>query len=299
MERLRLVCADDPVSAAQADTIRALLESRQKTPVFVEAVPLCWPRAEDPMGLLTRNLLSGRADLACAPAERLATKLAQGITVGGWLRDSSRLLRCVSQQRARLSLLPQGARVATSDAVARAQMLHRYPGLDVELAPEGTDLLKGLQRGRWQAVCVSPAQLDTRSTATLDVQVVESDEVIPTVGLGAIAVLVRAGDSQNRERAERVNEPEAAHLLRAERRFLHHLQRTIGALGTARAVRAGEILKLTGLIVERDGAWLALDEAESHARFGEVIACEVASACEAMANDYRMSSPATRRAAAS
>ena len=61
--------------------------------------------------------------------------------------------------------------------------------------------------------------------------------------------------------------------------------------------RAGDLLKLTGLIVERDGAWLALDEAEAPVRFGEVIAWDVAAACDRLANEFRMPSSAPRRAA--
>ena len=217
--------------------------------------------------------------------------------MGAWLRDSSRLLRCVSPDRPRLSLLPSRAKVVTTDPVARAQILHRHPRLEVELAPERADLLMGLRRGRWQAACVSPALLETGWTTTLHVETIESDEVIPAVGLGAVAVLVRAGDLRNRERAARINEAATAHLLDAERSFLRHLPRMAGALGTARAVRAGDILKLTGLIVERDGAWLALDEAEASVRFGEVIACDVASACDGLANDLRIPSPTPRRAA--
>ena len=283
MDQLRLGSADDPIASAQADRVRAMLEARPEILACVDLVPVSPRTPTDGMRRLFGMLHDRLADAVACPVERLPADLPRGIVARAFLRDRSPLYRCVSRHAAAIAELPAGATVVTCDAVARAQILYRYPHLRVELAPSSGRILDKLGQGRWDAACLPAELLETGSLVRLQSHPVAASEVIPAVGLGGVAVLVRDEPPAAHDLVRELNDPAVALWIHLERMFVTEAAGIPDTVCTARAVGAPESIELTGMIAERDGRWCVSESATGPADQAEAMARRLAASCIAIA----------------
>jgi len=290
MDQIQLASIDDPIARAQAGRVRALLEAGPDPLAIVWMVFESSASRAEQMARLTEKLLDRDVDVVAYPAERLPAHLPEGIALRAMIRDRGAHYCCLSTGRPVLSAMRPDARLVTCDAVARAQLRHRYPRLRTDLATLCSGVLDGLKRGEWEAAVAPPALLESGSLVGLHYEPVAVEDVTPAVGLGMVAVLGRNEPTPRHDLVAQLNDPEAALLFEAERSFLSGACQGSDTVCTARARLTGDMVEVTGLIIEPDGRWLVRDQGRAPFRFASIVGREVADSCVEMMRE-RVASP--------
>ena len=232
--------------------IATRLDSLMVVEVFVET-PM---DPEKQVGRIAEKVRDCVADAGVCYASRLGPALPDGMVLAALLRDRDPRYRCVSPERPILAGLPGHARVVTCDAVSRAQIRHRYPRLQVDLAAPSWEIFAGLRHRAWDAACLPPEIFDVGSLAGLSSELIAPEEVVPAVGQGVVAILARSDDDRVRARLAEIDDPDLGVALRAERAFLADVSGMMQGAATARAVPGARGVELTGVLAHREGDWL-------------------------------------------
>ncbi len=285
MDQIQLASIDDPIARAQAGRVRALLEAGPDPLAIVWMVFESSVSPSEQMTRLTERLLDRDVDVVAYPAERLPGHLPEGIALRAMIRDRGAHYCCVSPGRPVLASLRPETRLVACDAVARAQLLYSFPRLRTDLATLCSGVLDGLRRGEWDAAVAPAGLLESGSLMGLHYEPVAVEDVTPAVGLGMVAVLGRAEEAPRHDLVGQLNDPEAELLFEAERSFLSGACQGTDAVCTARARLTGDMVEVTGLIVDPDGRWLVRDQGRAPLRFAPIVGREVADSCVEMARE--------------
>lgn len=203
------------------------------------------------------RLLDGTADIAVHSAKDLPTQLVEGARLAGFLPRADPRDVLVG---ARLSDLPEGARVGTSSSRRAAQLRALRPDLVVE-GIRGNIATRLGRVGDLAAVVVAAAALERLGLAPSPCEVLDPIVMLPQVGQGAIALetpcdadeLVRLVQSHSDASTERA--------VRAERAFLAAFgtgcSLPLGALATV----DGDVVSVAGMVARLDGTTIMRREA--------------------------------------
>ena len=263
---LRIGTRGSPLALAQTEAVRKLLVAAHGDLAFeVVAIRTTGERLLDrPLadaggkGLFTKEIdeamLAGRIELAVHSAKDVPTVLAPGIRLAAFppREDAHDVL--VSAKAGSLASLPAGAIVGTSSIRREALVKRLRPDLSVKFMRGNVETrLKKVAAQEFDAAILALAGLrrlglDSQAHAVLDAAVFP-----PSVGQGAMAIAIRAGD----ERAERlvaaIDHAPTSIALAAERAFLAALDGSCRAPIAGHARISGERLALYGLVIAPDG----------------------------------------------
>jgi hydroxymethylbilane synthase len=169
-----------------------------------------------------------------------------------------------SERYASLEELPPGALVGTSSPRRRAQLAALRPDLRFETIRGNVDTrLRKLREGEFDAILLAAAglkRLGLRATHTVPIP---PETLIPAVGQGALAIEVRATDTDLAARIHALfADPATEFAVRAERAFLRTLRGGCQAPVGAHATYAGGRLALHAAIAAPDGSQIVRDGAE-------------------------------------
>lgn len=287
MDTLRLASLGTPIAIGQTARMGYLVESRLRPLKIVDVIvesSLDQPRQ---IARLVEKLLRGEADAALCPATRLPESLPAGIALGAVVRDRDPRYRCVAAGRPVLEALPPRARIIACDPIARAQILHRLPGLRVDLAAPSWEIFAGLRHHAWDAACLPPEVFDVGSVTGLRSEPVDEDELLPASGQGVALFLVPATGGRIPARLADLNDADLEARFAAERAFLVRAGERRDCVTTVRARRSGTGLELTGLMAEKDGMWLVHVQAQASWGRGVQAALDLADRCGSLADDRR------------
>lgn len=151
--------------------------------------------------------------------------------------------------------LPSGANVGTGSLRRRCQIhLHR-PDLNVQLLRGNIDTrLRKLEQGQHDAIVLAMAGL--RRTGLFDatrMRVLETDEMLPAPGQGALALQCRLGDDRTRGLLAVLHDPEVEIRVNTERALVAKLGGDCHSPIAALATLEGETLHLRAAVGGRDG----------------------------------------------
>ncbi len=209
-------------------------------------------------GLFTKELdealLDGRIDAAVHSMKDLPTHLPDGIVLAAVPQREDPRDAFISHKAKSLKALPQGAVVGTASLRRQAQALHLRPDLKMVILRGSVETrLKKLESGAIDATFLALAGLNRLGLARHATSLIDSEEMPPAPGQGALAITCRADDKNVREMLAKISMKESETAIAAERGFLAALDgscRTpIGALAT---IRAGK-LHLVGEVLSPDG----------------------------------------------
>lgn len=211
---------------------------------------------------LDRALLSGRIDLAVHSLKDLPFRLEPGLVIGAVMPRGDPLDALVSDGK-RLDALPARARIGTGSLRRRAQILHRYPDLDVGDLRGNVDTRLGrLDAGDFDALVLSAAGLTRLGHEARVTERLDPDIVLPAVGQGTVAVVCRAEDPETRGRLRGLDDPETRTAAGAERALLEVLQGNCQVPIAGHAVLTSGRLRLRARVISPDGSRLLSDELE-------------------------------------
>ncbi len=217
---------------------------------------------------IERALLDGRAAFAVHSMKDVPTQLPDGLAITAILeREDPRDMLLARGSETRLADLPEGVTVGTASLRRQAQLLYRRPDVTVVPLRGNVDTRLGkLKAGEIYATFLARAGLSRLGRPEAKADPVDSLEMLPAVGQGAVGVAVRANDATAQTLLAPLNHRDTEVSVAAERAFLERLD---GSCRTPIAAHvhiesmdlAGEVLSPDGKIRWREKIRLDLSEA--------------------------------------
>lgn len=268
-ERMVIGTRASPLALAQAEETRARLVAA--TGLAPDALPLLpltttGDKIQDRAlseaggkGLFTKELdaalFAGSADLTVHSAKDLPTDLPEGLVVAGYLPREDVRDVFISRRADNLMSLPAGAVVGSASLRRQAQILRARPDLKVTLLRGNVATrLARLDEGRVDATLLALAGLKRLGKADVATAIFDTDDFLPAVGQGAIALVARTGDAAVLAAAAAVADRDTGIALQAERAFLRVLDGSCRTPIAGHATVHGERLRFRGLLLSPDGS---------------------------------------------
>ena len=200
-------------------------------------------------------LLAGAIDLAVHSSKDMPTILPPGLVLSAFLPREDARDAFVSRKADRLADLPKGAIVGTASPRRQALIKRQRPDLAiVPLRGNVETRLRKIEAGDADATVLAIAGLKRLGLAAAATAIFDVEEFLPAVGQGAIGIETRADDSATRALVARIDDPDTATALAAERAFLAELDGTCRTpIGGYARVNEGTVL-FHGIIVKPDGS---------------------------------------------
>jgi hydroxymethylbilane synthase len=223
-------------------------------------------------------LLDGRADLAVHSAKDLPAQTPDRLAFAAFPRRADPRDALVAREPGlRVALLPRNARIGTGSVRRASQLRARRP--DLELVPLRGNVdtrLRKLDELGLHAIVLACAGLDRLGLSDRIHERIETDDVLPAVGQGTLALEVRADDALAADIAALDHGPTRACLL-AERAFQAGLEGdcAVPIAAFAELDTAGR-LRLRGLVARPDGQRVVRGEIEASASEAERAGSELA-----------------------
>ena len=209
-------------------------------------------------GLFTKELdvalADGAIDVAVHSAKDLPTVMPDGIAIVGYLPREDVRDVLIARHGASLAELPHGAHVGSASLRRQAQLRRVRPDLRVSLLRGNVQTRLGrVENGQFDATLLALAGLKRLGLAHLATAILDTDDFLPAVGQGAIALTMRAGDPLLGI-VTAILDADTETALACERAFLTELD------GSCRTPIAGHArledrhLEFRGLVLSPDGA---------------------------------------------
>jgi len=218
-------------------------------------------------GLFTKELdvalLEGAIDLAVHSAKDLPTVLPNDLVIAGYLPREDVRDAFISLRARTFMDLPKRAVVGSASLRRQAQMKRLRPDLQISLlrGNVGTRLAK-LERGEVDATLLAMAGLNRLGLTRHVTAILDTDDFLPAVGQGAIALMTRAADTHALQAVEHIIDAATGSALAAERAYLAVLE------GSCRTPIAGHARLIEGRLAFR-GFVLRPDGSQSLATAGD------------------------------
>jgi hydroxymethylbilane synthase len=210
-------------------------------------------------GLFTKEieeaLLSRTIDLAVHSSKDMTTVLPPGLALSAFLPREDPRDAFISHKAETLRELPAGAVVGTASLRRQAMVKRVRPDLAiVPLRGNVETRLRKIEAGEADATLLAVAGLKRlglldHATALLDV-----DEFLPAVGQGAIGIETRVDDAATRALVAKIDDPDTATAVTAERAFLAVLDGSCRTPIGGHARVDNNVIRFRGLIVKPDGS---------------------------------------------
>ena len=210
-------------------------------------------------GLFTKEieaaLIAGEIDLAVHSAKDVPTVLPPGLVLAGFLPREDPRDAFVSRKAKTLRELPSGALIGTASPRRQALLKRLRPDAAVVTLRGNVETrLQKLEAGEIDATLLAVAGLRRLGLLSAATAILEPEEFLPAVGQGAIAIETRADDARTRMLAAKLDDPDTAIALAAERAFLAVLDGSCRTPIGGHARVNGEKVNFRGVIVKPDGS---------------------------------------------
>jgi hydroxymethylbilane synthase len=226
-------------------------------------------------------LLAGDAEVAVHSMKDLPALLSEGLVLAAVPeREDPRDALCSPRWKT-LDRLPKGAKVGTSSLRRGAQLKAVRPDLDVQMVRGNVETRLRKASEGLDAVVLAYAGLRRLGLADRATQVLSTDEMLPAVAQGALALETRADDAATRKRLAVLEHPETRVRTEAERGFLARIEGgcQVPIAGHAR-IEGGKVI-LRALVASLDGERIIRGERTAALadarRMGEALAEELLS----------------------
>ena len=212
-------------------------------------------------GLFTKELevamVNGEIDIAVHSLKDMPVVVPEGLEIACITERADVQDAFVSLRYKTLEELPQGAKVGTSSLRRKAQLLHLRPDLNIQdLRGNVNTRLAKLESESFDAIILASAGLKRLGFEDRISSVLTTDQSLPAVGQGALAIECRADDEETKKLISFLNDAETAACTRGERGFLAAVeggcQVPVGVYGQVQA----DNLKLEAIIASLDGTQL-------------------------------------------
>ncbi|MDH7602125.1 MAG: hydroxymethylbilane synthase [Armatimonadota bacterium] len=202
---------------------------------------------------IEQALLAGRIDLAVHSAKDVPSEMDPQLCIAAYPARANPADVFVSRVGPLLEV-PRGARIGTSSARRRAQLMAvRADLVPAEIRGNIDTRLAKVERGDYDAVILAYAGLARLGLTSVITDELDLDSWLPAAGQGALAVQCRTDDPV-RELIAQIDDWATRACVTAERAFIRELRAgclaPVGVLATIK----GENMEIRGLVAAPDGS---------------------------------------------
>lgn len=266
--RLTIGTRGSPLALWQANAVRDALAQKLARPpesIVIEVIRTSGDKIQDRAlseaggkGLFTKEieeaLLEKRVDLAVHSAKDVATTLPEGLHLAGYLPRADVRDALILRAGSSLADLPAGARVGTASLRREAQLRRLRPDLDVALLRGNVHTrLAKVQDGEFEGTLLALAGLTRLGLAERASALLDTDDFLPAVGQGAVAIECRMDDPDTNAAIAAIACGDTGIALTAERSLLGALDGSCRTPIAGLATVAGAQVRLRGLVMTPDG----------------------------------------------
>lgn len=210
-------------------------------------------------GLFTKELdialLDRSIDIGVHSAKDLPTALPDGIVIAGYLPREDVRDAFISRDYTGIRELPEGGIVGSASLRRQAQIRRVRPDLQVTLLRGNVQTrLAKLERGEVHATLLAMAGLRRLGLTDHVTTILETEDFLPAVGQGAIAITIRTDDEATRRHLQPVLDEATGHAVTAERAFLTVLDGSCRTPIAGHAQLMGDDIEIRGLVLRPNGA---------------------------------------------
>ncbi|MFB2002558.1 hydroxymethylbilane synthase [Staphylococcus aureus] len=216
---------------------------------------------------IQNELFEKQIDMAIHSLKDVPSVIPEGLTLGCIPDREVPFDAYISKNHTPLRELPEGSIIGTSSLRRGAQILSKYPHLEIKWIRGNIDTrLQKLEKEDYDAIILAAAGLrrmgwsDDIVTTYLD-----KDILLPAIGQGALGIECRSDDEELLELLKEVHNKDVEKCVTAERTFLAEMdgscQVPIGGYAT---INSQQQIEFTGLIMTPDGT-----ERYEHTAIGE------------------------------
>ncbi len=237
-------------------------------------------------GVFTKELedalLAQHIDCAVHSLKDLPTVVPAGLLIAAVCeredaRDALVLRESEAADSVSIATLGQHAVVGTSSPRRLAQLKHLRPDLVVKDLRGNVDTrLRKLDEGQYDALILACAGLKRLNLAHRITTSLSTDEILPAVGQGALAVETRAGDHETIKLVKQLNHGPTKTATDAERALLRELGGGCQLPIAAYALVDGEQIEVEGLVASTSGSKVIRDSVGGAVTNGEQVGIELA-----------------------
>lgn len=204
---------------------------------------------------LEASLSGGEIDLAVHSLKDVPADIAPGLTLGATPERADTRDALVTRDGATLATLPAGARLGTGSQRRAVQVRALRPDIEtVDIRGNVDTRIRKVDERTVDATVLAAAGLARLGLLDRAAQLFSVEQMVPAVGQGAIAVEVRADDSELLDLLAAIDHPITHIACDAERAFMRRMgggcRLPFGALATV----DGETLHIRGFISDDDGS---------------------------------------------
>jgi hydroxymethylbilane synthase len=264
---LRLGSRGSPLALAQSRQVAAMLAGtagKDASDFPIETFMTSGDRIQGRLqeaggkGLFTKELdealLAGRIDAAIHSMKDLPTRMPAGIVLACVPDREDQRDAFIAVRAKSLMELPKGSTVGTASLRRQAQTLHLRPDLKVEMLRGRVETrLAKIESGAFDATYLALAGLKRLGLENHAASLVDSEQMPPAPGQGALAITARAGDQRTLALLSPLNIAEHAITTTAERAFLEALDGSCRTPIAAMAAVNNGNLSFLGEVLTPDG----------------------------------------------
>jgi hydroxymethylbilane synthase len=226
---------------------------------------------------IEESLLERKIDLAVHSMKDLTTDLPEGLIIAGIPARQNPRDALISRSKAKFTELKGHARVGTSSARRKAQLLAARGDLEIVETRGNVDTrLRKLSGDEYDALVLAAAGLLRLGLEKHATEYLSTNVMLPAVGQGALAIQVREDDAELRELVSEIDHNETRRAVDAERAFARKLGADCRTPVAAYAKIESGKLAIDGMVAASNGRMLVRSRVVSGisdpAKIGEELA---------------------------
>ncbi len=220
---------------------------------------------------------NGEADIAVHSMKDVPADMPKRFCIAALLERASHADALVSQNRAQLNDLPEGALVGSSSLRRQAQLKMMRPDLEIQpLRGNVNTRLAKLQNGDYDAIILAAAGLERLQLAEHISQRFTPSEMLPAAAQGVIGIECLSEKSALRTVLDQLNHTETVQTTLAERAIAKSLQASCQSPVATHAIIDGGVLAVTALVAMPDGSEFLRDSVQGDPERAEQLGEELA-----------------------
>lgn len=266
MNKIRIATRNSPLALWQAEDVKSRIEALG-TGTRVELLKMTTrgdKLLDSPLakiggkGLFVKELetaiLDGDADIAVHSIKDVPAVLPEGLQVVHILERENPHDAFVSNQYDAPESLPVGARVGTCSLRRQAQIMARFPHLEViNLRGNVNTRLAKLDAGEYEAIILAAAGLIRLGMHDRIALEMTPEESLPAAGQGIVGIETRTDDDATSALMDRLHHQETSYRVMAERALSARLDGGCQVPIAAFSQLEDETLWLRGMVASPDG----------------------------------------------
>jgi hydroxymethylbilane synthase len=237
---------------------------------------------------IDRSLLAGEIDVAVHSLKDVSSEGAfdTGLEIGATpVRESPFDVLISKDGKSTLNSIRDGARIGTSSVRRQMQLKAYRPDFEiVSVHGNVTTRIRKMKSGEWNldGIVLAEAGLKRLSLAGEITEIIPTEVMLPAVGQGCLAVLVRSDDKETREFLSGIDDQSTRDCVSAERAFSREFGGGCNEPIAALARINGDEMKLEGAVLNPNSGETAAVlrrsltvSAYDHATLGKDLAREI------------------------